>query len=180
MINKKKRFTKTITAALLSLGIAFSGLAPFSAMHVRAQEASVIKSAQALDDSVHNIHLTSRIDEDVLKSMFPNTLEVTLSDGSISSVPVSWETPDDYSEESVYLYVYDPVIEGYEIAEGTDLPYIIVWIDEPIAAYPDLDYSSVDTEIEYPVDFEGEGNLQDLVDRDAQVDQRDGDLSVSD
>ena len=177
MINKKNRLSKTFIAVLLSLGIAFSGLAPFSTMHVKAQEA-VIASAEPLDDSVHNIHLTFRIDEDVLKSMFPDTLEVTLSDGSISSVPVSWETPDDYSEESVYLYVYDPVIEGYEIAEGTDLPYIIVWIDEADTVYPDLDYCAPETDIEYPVDFEGEGNLQDLVDRDAQVDRAANEMEI--
>ena len=53
-------------------------------------------------------------DYEEIKAAFPKALDVFLGDGSKASIPVSWETQDDYLESDAAEYVFYPYSSGYE------------------------------------------------------------------
>ncbi len=127
---------KKILTLFLSCGIALMEIAGNGTLVSRAEtgaeaaSGAQIVGAEPLGEDQQDIYLYERIDEEELKSRFPQTLEVTFGDGSRATVPVTWETAEDYAAGEVYYYVYDPVVVGYDLAGDAELPYIVVWIED--------------------------------------------------
>jgi hypothetical protein len=144
-MKKRKMVWKSATAVALACAIALTGTPGSGAWvsraenNVEASGSSVIVGAKALSEEQSDIYLSFRPAEESLKQMFPETLDVTLADGSSRTVPVTWETAEDYAAEEVYFYLYDPVIEGYEVADSAELPYVVVWIDDQAEYFSALD-----------------------------------------
>lgn len=65
-------------------------------------------------------------------ALFPETLDVSLIDGSADVIPVSWSCLDDYSNTEYDIYTFVPNLpESYVLADGFDewlMPYIDVKI----------------------------------------------------
>ena len=168
--------SRLVLTAVLIIGLCIGNCCDAAKVCARGMndcEHNEIIAADALDESIRDIHLYSRINEEILKAMFPGELTVTFSDGSRHSVPVSWESPEDYSEGRVYYYVYDPVIKDHEISPDAVLPYIVVWIDEPcVSELPATVLREDTTGVEPGESQDSTYHLQDLVrlvtvDRDA-------------
>ena len=173
----KNSFFRNIISVVLSLGIVISGVFGPGSLTCRAADpagtyygSKTITGAAELAQDVSDIHLSCRISESELKSMFPTALDVSFSDGSSGLVPVSWASTEDYSEGEYFFYVYDPVITGFDIAAGAYLPYIVVWIDE--ADFGTIVMAGTDGgEAEGGTDVENTAtHLQDLI-RDVEVDK---------
>ncbi len=72
-----------------------------------------------------------------LSEKFPNTLNVTLSDGTTCDIEVGWYSDVDYetTEESKYQF-FAILPEGYVLADGVDLPYVGVVMDDEYITSP--------------------------------------------
>lgn len=132
MIRYIRTAVRKIASIVLSLAIVISMVFGSGTIDCKAAEKDglrVITGAADLDSSVSDIHLTHWIEEEYLMSMLPDELEVLFSDGTVSLVPVSWVTAEDYSAGDMYFYLFDPVFDGLEVASDVNLPYVVVWID---------------------------------------------------
>lgn len=145
---------------------------------------------EKLSGSAGNITLHTRIPERELLELFPDSLVAYTTEGKAVNVSVSWSTAEDYDAGDVFFYVYDPTIEGYEISEGVEIPYIVVWIDEQAGysfvpgtcfAEPPADAGSSQTDegtvVDAVVDEEGSDKSESETDEGAVVDEEGSDKS---
>ncbi len=148
---RKKK--KSIIAFILSVLLIFTA-ADLASISSFAYSTEKIVGFEALSEDIADITIYRRIPETELKSVFPAKLSAYMSDGSTKQISVTWKSAGDYSEEDEYYYVYDPVISGFDLAEGVEAPYIVVWVRDYVENMGIVAKPS-------PADISGEGTVTD-------------------
>ena len=77
-----------------------------------------------------SLYITEKVPAEELTVQMPESLEVTLKDGSVRTIPVTWACPYDYENDDDFYYCFFAVTDPeYVFEDETRIPYVIVWYD---------------------------------------------------
>ena len=77
-----------------------------------------------------SLYITEQVPAEELTAQMPESLEVTLKDGSVVTIPVTWACPYDYENDDDYYYGFFAVTgPEYVFEDETRVPYVMVWYD---------------------------------------------------
>ncbi|MGN0702444.1 MAG: phage tail tip lysozyme [Lentihominibacter sp.] len=128
---------KTILSLLLSIMLVVS-LVPQAAFAAEGDEQNsggIITGFGALETT--DYYYEGNPEEDELTLNLPDTLEVYLNGSTtLTSIPVTWESVEDYDSTDFYFYSMKPVWSGEysldsELSSIMDVPWITVYKQEP-------------------------------------------------
>ncbi|MCQ2550725.1 MAG: phage tail tip lysozyme [Clostridia bacterium] len=127
---KKKLLTILISLSLVMTMIPFMSYA-FS---------GVITGFEMIEDNIYTFKGNPTLDE--LTKSFPKTIDVRMGD-TRQRISVSWKPLEAYDRYDHYSFVFVPVLDGYEVADGIDLdmdsPYIIAFREADGVTVPEED-----------------------------------------